>query len=198
MVSEFLSSLALVLRNFIWLIFAPYKTLRKISEEKDWFQIVIILFLVFVYFKFIYFLRKPIYPATVVFIFFLANFFLTVGFFYLISRIFNKKINFRSFLFTFSYSLFPTLIWFIVNSLLYRVLPPPRTFSLLGRGFSIFFIAFSISLLLWKMIVLYLSVRFSSRQNFYRIIFMIILYLAIFLPATVIFYRLKIFRIPFI
>jgi hypothetical protein len=39
-----------------------------------------------------------------------------------------------SFIFTLSYSLFPTLIWFTTNSILYRFLPPPRTIiSLAGE-----------------------------------------------------------------
>jgi len=200
MVSEIIkiiTAFILVIRNFIFLIFSPYKTIRKISIKSDYYQIGIIFFLVFIYFKFIYYLRADPHPATFVFLIFLINFLLTTGFFYLVSKN-SEKVNFRSFVFTFSYSLFPTLIWFLTNSILYILFPPPRFPSLLGKGFSIFFITFSISLLVWKLILFYLSLRFSTKLNFFRIIYLIILYLMWFVPLSIFFYYFKIFRIPFI
>jgi hypothetical protein len=200
MVSEIIkiiTAFILVIRNFIYLIFSPYKTIRKISSEDDYYQIGIIFFLVFVYFKFIYYLRTDPHPATFVFLIFLINFLLTTGFFYLVSKN-TEKVNFRSFVFTFSYSLFPTLIWFLTNSILYILFPPPRFSSLLGKGFSIFFITFSISLLVWKLILFYLSLRFSTKFTFFRIVYLIMLYLAWFIPLSIFLYHFKIFRIPFI
>jgi hypothetical protein len=97
-----------------------------------------------------------------------------------------------------SYSLFPTLIWFTTNSVLYRFLPPPRTISILGKAFSVLFLSFSISLLVWKLILVYLAIRFSSKLNFYNIVYIILLYLCIFIPYSLLLYHLKIFRIPFI
>lgn len=172
--------------------------MRKISLENDHYQPLIITGLIFLYFKFIYFLRDKPYPATLIFLIFLFNFFLTVFFFYFLSKIFEKKLNWKSFVFTLSYSIFPTLIWFLSTSLLYLFLPPPRTLSLLGKGFSIFFIAFSLSLLIWKLILVYLAVRFSSKQNFFRIFYMIVLYLIWFIPYSILLYQFKLFRIPFI
>lgn len=198
MVIDLITALVLVIRNFILLIFYPYKTMRKISFEKDYYQLLIIFGLVFLYFKFIYFLRDKPYPATLIFLIFLFNFFLTVFFFYFLSKVFEKRLNWKSFVFTFSYSLFPTLIWFLSTSMLYILLPPPRTLSLLGKGFSIFFIAYSLSLLIWKFILVYLAVRFSSKQNFFRILYMIVLYLIWFIPYSILLYNFKLFRIPFI
>lgn len=198
MVIDLITSFVLVIRNFLLLIFYPYKTMRKISLEKDYYQSAIIFALVFLYFKFIYFLRDKTFPATLIFLIFVFNIFLTIFFFYFLSKNFEKKLNFKSFVFTFTYSLFPTLIWFLSTSLLYIFLPPPRTLSLLGKGFSIFFIAFSLSLLIWKLILVYLAVRFSSKQNFLKIFYMIILYLIWFIPYSVLLYHFKLFRIPFI
>ena len=201
MATDLITSFVLVLRNFILLIFSPYKTMRRISEEKDNYRPTIIIGIIFIYFKFIYYLRDKLYPATLVYILFIINFLLTVAFFYLLSKLFaknKKEIKFSSFIFTFVYSLFPTLIWFLSTSILYIFLPPPRTFSLMGKGFSIFFIAYSLSLLIWKFILVYLAVRFSSKQNFFTIIFMIIFYLIWFIPYSVLLYQLKLFRIPFI
>lgn len=200
MVSELVkitTAFILVIRNFIFLIIFPYKTIRKISVESDYYQIGIIFLLIFIYFKFIYYLRSDPYPATFVFIIFFINFLLTTGFFYLMSK--NKeKVNFNSYIFTFSYSLFPTLIWFISNSILYVLFPPPRFPSLLGKGFSIFFVTFSISLLVWKLILFYLSLRFSTKSNFFWIVYLIVLYLVWFVPYSIFLYHFKIFRVPFI
>lgn len=195
---EVLTSLILVIRNFCLLIFLPYKTMRKISREKDYWQVFIILLVVFAYFKFVYFLRDKPNPATLVFFVFLFHFLLTIFFFYFLSWIQNKKLQLSSFIFTFSYSLIPSLIWFLSNSVLYLLIPPPRTFSLLGRGFSIFFVAYSLSLLTWKVILFYLAIRFSSKLGFYRIIYFIFLYLIWFLPYSIFLYHMKLFRIPFI
>ena len=172
--------------------------MRKISLEKDYCQTAIIFGLVFLYFKFIYFLRDETYPATLIFLIFVINFFLTIFSFYFLSKIFEDRLNWKSFVITFSYSIFPTLIWFLSTSLLYLFLPPPRTLSLLGKGFSVFFIAFSLSLLIWKLILVYLAVRFSSKQNFLRIFYMIILYLTWFIPYSIFLYYFHFFRIPFI
>lgn len=175
--------------------------MRKISLEKDLYEPALIIGLIFLYFKFIYFLRDKIYPATLIYLLFIINFLLTVSFFYLLSKLFSKnkkEVIFSRFIITFSYSLFPTIIWFLSTSILFIFLPPPRTFSILGKGFSIFFVAFSLSLLIWKLILGYLAIRFSSKQNFFRIIFMIIFYLIWFIPYSVFLYNFKLFRIPFI
>lgn len=193
-----LTSAIFVIRNFFLLILSPYKTMRKISQEKDYWQPVIVIIFVFIYFVVANKIRRFYYPPSLIFLAFLLFFLFTIFFFYLLSLIFNKKEKLESFFLTFSYSLFPTLIWFITNSIIYYFLPPPRTMSLMGKGFSIFFIAFSLSLFLWKIILLYLSIRFSSRLTFFKIMFLMVLYLCIFFPLTVIFYQLKIFRVPFI
>ena len=175
--------------------------MRKISLEKDYYQPAVIIGIIFLYFKFIYYLRDKVYPATVIYLLFIINFLLTILFFYFLSGIFSKnkkEITFRSFFFTFSYSLLPTLIWFLTTSLLYIFITPPRSFSILGKGFSIFFTAYSLSILIWKLFLIYLAVRFSSKQNFFRIIYMMIFYLTWFIPYSIFLYQFKLFRIPFI
>ena len=198
---NFLASFFVLLKRFILLIISPYKTMRKISYEKDYYQPIIIISLVFIYFKFIYYLRDKIYPATLIYFLFIINVLLTVIFFYLLSKLFSnnkKEITFSSFVFTFSYSLFPTIIWFLSTSILFIFLPPPRTFSILGKGFSIFFVAYSLSLLIWKLILEYLAIRFSSKQNFFGIFYLVVLYLIWFIPYSIFLYNFKLFRIPFI
>lgn len=195
---EVLTSLIIVSRRFTNLITAPYKTVRRISSEDDFLQIGIIFFFVFLYFQFSHLLRNFSYRPSVVFLVFVINFLLTSAFFYSFSRFFGKRISLKSLIFTFSYGLLPTLIWFIANSLFYYFLPPPRTTSLLGKTFSIIFIAFSLSVLAWKIILFYLSVRFSTKLQFYKVVFLIILYLCVFIPYSLFLYHIRLFRVPFI
>ena len=99
---------------------------------------------------------------------------------------------------TWSYALLPTLIWFYSTLLFYFIIPPPRTISFLGKAFSIFYIAFSASLLIWKLILIYLSVRFSLRVHLYRIFYYLLLYFALSIPLWVVLYIYGISRIPFV
>jgi len=198
LITDFLTAIILVLRNFVGLIFYPYKTMRKISLEKDESQLLLIFFFIFCYFKFAYFLRDKPYPATLIFLIFLINFFLTTGFFYRFGQIFNKKNQFFSLVYTFLYSIFPTLVWFGLTSVLYIFLPPPRTTSIFGISFSIFYLALSLSLFFWKLILVFLALRFSLRLSFYQIIYLLFLYFFWFVPCSVFLYYFKIFRVPFI
>lgn len=172
--------------------------MRKISFENDYAQVMTIFFLSFLYFQIANVFRVFSTPPLLVFLVFLFNFFCTLYFFYILSTRFEKHITFSSFLFTFSYALFPTLLWFYTSSFIYFVLPPPRTFSILGSFFSILFIGFSISLLLWKVILVYLAMRFSSRMGFYRIMYAFLIYMCVFIPYTLLLYFFGIFRVPFL
>lgn len=208
MVKEIFVSLVLVWRNLFRLIFYPYATMRKINQEKDWLQVGIIFFLVYLYFIFASAIRnKTINPLVIShssllsFILFLLTFSLVVIFFNFLGWLMIKTKSSSTIvplIFSFSYSLLPTLIWFFSTSLFYLFLPPPRTFSILGKLFSLFFVTFSIVLLFWKTILFYLSLRFSLKLEFYQILYAVILFLIWFLPYSVLMYQLKIFRIPFI
>jgi len=195
---DIIASFILVIRNFCFLIIYPYKGMRKISLENDYWQIFFIFLMVFIYFKLAYFLRGNFYPTIFTFFIFLANFFLMISFFYGLGKIFNWKIKKTALIFTFSYSLLPTLIWFFTTLFFYFVLPPPRTFSLMGRTFSIFFITFSLTVLFWKLILFYLALRFSTQVSFFKIFYLILLFLLWYAPYSVLLYYLKIFRVPFI
>lgn len=187
--SSFVASFLIVLNRFAGLILTPYQTMRKIGIDRDFGQLGIILFLVFLYF----FATEP--PRYLIF---LLNFALTSGFFYGMGRISRKDIKIESTFLLFGYALLPTLIWFAANAILYTVLPPPRTLSLLGKSFSIVYIAFSISLLTWKIILLYLAARFTIRQGFYRVMYTIVLYGACVTAVTYVAYVLGWAKIPFI
>lgn len=192
------ASLLIIGYRTVRLITAPYKTMRKISSETDMTQVYIIVAMVFLYFQISYRLKEYPSDPLLVFVAFIGNFALTVGFYYLFARIFRKNPEWKSFIFTYAYTLIPTLIWFIANSIFYLLLPPPRTLSIAGKAFSMFFLTFSISVLCWKLILFYLFVRFSTRLSFPTIAYLFLIYLSISAPYSVILYRFGIFRVPFI
>ncbi|OGK24476.1 hypothetical protein A2954_07585 [Candidatus Roizmanbacteria bacterium RIFCSPLOWO2_01_FULL_37_12] len=197
-IANLLASSVFFLRNIFLLIFSPYRTMRNISRGKDFGQAFLIFLTVFLYFKFVYFLRDDPYPATITFLVFILHFLFTMAFFYFLGGVSNNKIKIPGFILTFSYTLIPTLFWFVSNSILYVFIPPPRSYSILGKGFSIFYISYSISLLTWKLILIYLALRFSTKLGFYRIMYLMILFLLWFIPYSVFLFHFKIFRIPFI
>lgn len=192
------ASLLIVLRRTLLLIFYPYTTMRRISLEKDKGQIAVILMIAFLYFMFAYKIRNGIFFGLVAFSVFLLLFFGTTLFFYFSAKQFNTNLSYNRFVFTYSYTLIPTFFWFFSNALFFIVLPPPRTVSMLGKGFSLVYLSYSISLLVWKLILVYFSLRFASRLGLFRILYIFLLYLIILIPLSVFLYHLHVFRIPFI
>lgn len=172
--------------------------MRKISKETDIWQVVIIFIFIFLYFYLANRLRPFTFEYYFLFLLTIFHYLLTVYFFYYLSKFFQKDIDLNSFVFTFAYALIPTLVWFIANSFLYILLPPPRTTSMQGKAFSLFYISFAVSILLWKLILTYLAVRFSSKLNVGRVIYFMLLYLVIALPYALYLYTVGLFRIPFI
>jgi len=203
--SKVIASLVMVFHYFFGLILYPYQTMRKIVKEKDLLQIGFIFLMVYVYFFIANTVRtralSPFFissPSFITFSFFLASFFLTVSFFYVMGKLLKMTVSFSALLFSFVYSLFPTIVWFMATSLLYYFLPPPRTFSGYGQLFSIVFVAFSLTLLFWRLILFYLALRFSLSAAFYKIMITILFFLLWYIPLCITLYKLQVFRIPFI
>lgn len=188
----------LIFKRTLYLILTPYKTMREISLRGDKTESIILFLSSFIYLITAGYLRKSIGMGIISCGIFMLVFYSTAYFFYYISRSFNQELKKTPFFITFSYTLIPTFFWFITNIVLFIVFPPPRTMSFLGQGFSILFIAYSISLLVWKLILVYFALRFSSKLGLYRIIYMMLLYLVVFIPLSLLLYYLKIFRIPFL
>lgn len=196
--SSFVASVILVINRVFYLVSLPYKTMRQISLEDDYQQIGIIFSFVYIYFQAANIIptldHKPYIQFTIV----LCNYLATVIFFYIGQRLFNKKQPIRPFFFLFEYALIPTIIWFYFNSILHVLIPPPRTTSTLGQLFSIVFVTVSISLLLWKIILLYLAIRFATQLKFFPIMLLMSMYIMIVCVYAICMYTLGFFRIPFI
>lgn len=179
--------------------------MRSIVEVGDILQITIIFFLVYLYFIAANVIRKrTLHPfiisssSIISFGFFIMTFFLVTIYFFILGRKFKRNLKYSALLYTFSYSLLPTIFWFLITSIFYLVLPPPRSLTFPGKLFSIFFIFYSTIIFFWKIILFYLSLRFSLKINFYKIFFITVFFLIWFLPYSYLMYQFRIFRIPFI
>jgi len=191
-------SLVLFLKRSVLLIFLPYQTMRQIVKDTSMLEIALILLLTFFYFWYSSFLKTNSSPFFISYISFLIFYFLTISYFGFFTFIFTKKLHVRALIYTFSYALVPTLVWFVTTSFFYYFLPPPRTMSFFGTSFSILFLSFSISLFIWKIILLFLAIRFATHFTFYKIIYLLVIYGCIFFPACLFFYQIGVFRVPFV
>jgi len=183
MFSKILATYLVLFRRFLFLAVYPYRTMRKIILEKSGYEPQPIFALILVYYFLIGFIeRRPVYPSL---IFFLFNFFLAVLFFPLILRLFGQKRPIREFFFGFSYALLPILTWLYFNGAVYVLFPPPHVFSFPGLIFSFFYLIIFLTIFLWEVILMYLTVRFAVQKNFFTIILLFIIYILILVPANI-------------
>ncbi len=137
------------------------------------------------------------------FMFFMLTFMTTVGFMWLIGRILrtfsmSEPVSFLVALVLSAYSLVPTLIWFLITSMLYLLFPPPRYDTFLGNALSMIFIVVSTSILIWRLILWYLTIRFSLRVQFMTIMVIMFIFVLWLVPYAFLMYYFRVFRIPFI
>lgn len=115
-----------------------------------------------------------------------------------VGKVFGARVRFESLLLGWSYTLIPTASWFLATSVLYVLLPPPRTTSLLGVIFSLLFIVFSATLLWWKVTLSYLTMRFGLKLDLGKSIIVALLCI----PGMTIWawsmYALGVFKVPFL
>lgn len=202
----FFRRLVIFSRYVLGVINNPYITYRKLSDAKSSRSHVIFIFLlVLFYFTLTGLIRSGISnPYLLTYKFnlltgaFLLGFTGLIGVFYLSGIFFQKNPSLKVLTVLWSYSLLPTIFWFFLTSLLYIVIPPPRTFSIPGKIFTIFFTAASIALAIWKAILYYLTLRFGLKFDLARIIFTTIFMVPLIILYSFKMYQWGIFRIPFI
>ncbi|MCL4338414.1 YIP1 family protein [Patescibacteria group bacterium] len=193
-------------KNLIGCFNTPYLTYRKLLGEKSGiYQTGFIFILVISYFIFASALRVGVHsPLLLTLRLNLLLFSAAIGFIAMLFVIFmlGKTIGssgrFIDVYKLWSFTLIPTIVWFFTTSLLYIIIPPPRTLSFLGKLFSVVFIAFSVSVFLWKAILYYLTLRFALRLDLAKIGFMTVVILPLLVVYSVLMYKLGIFRVPFI
>lgn len=194
------------LKNIFGTINSPYKTYLVLVKKGKPIEGFLILGLVVIYLAWASLVRTGVHSNpfiltlnfTKLLASFLWTFLLSIGGLYFLGKIFGGQGPLKGIFLTWSFSLIPTLSWFLLTSILYLLLPPPRTTSLLGQAFSIFFIAFSLTLFFWKGLLYYLTLRFGMRLNLLRIAGVSTVFFPTLGLYSLLMYRLGVFRIPFV
>lgn len=206
LIYSFFRQLGFFARNVLGCINNPYITYRRLSDAKSPKRHIFFIFLlVLFYFTLTSLIRSEIRnPYLLTYKFnllagaFLLGFTGFISLYYLSGIFFHKNPSLKVLTVLWSYSLLPTVFWFFLTSLLYIVVPPPRTFSLPGKIFTIFFTAASITLAIWKAILYYLTLRFGLKFDLARIIITTIFIVPLMILYSLKMYQWGIFRIPFI
>lgn len=201
-----LNKSALIFFKNAWGIFHhPYKTMRQILWEKNYGHLISIGFLCWVYFLFSGSIKYGVwenplfFTASVgkVFNTCLITYFLISGSIYLTGKLFGGKGKFLDVLILWSFTYFPTLFWFLTTSLLYFLLPPPRTLSLQGVFFSLFYIVLTVWLFFWKGLLYFLTLRFSLRMNVWQIVRSSVVLWPLWFLYFLLLNRMGVWKIPF-
>lgn len=193
-------------RSFLGCLNSPYFTFRKLAGEKAQLnQTIYVVLFIFLYFAWVATIRTGLQTPflltvklNILLLASLLGFTGMVGLIFISGRIVGGRGSLRQIYMLWIYTYVPTLVWFFSTSILYLFLPPPRSMSILGKLYSVVFIAFSISVLLWKIILYYLTLRFSLKLDLWRIIQVSGLILPAILIYSLLMYRWGVFRIPFI
>lgn len=193
------------LRSFIGLITRPYETCRTIVERAGVSELVYIAFLLALYFATSSIVKVAAFRPFLLtrqFIVLAAatalTYILAVSLFWTAGKLVGAEGKLKGLAVSWGYSLIPTLVWFFATSLLYVILPPPRTTSFAGMLFSILFLIFSATLFFWKATLAYLTLRFGLRLDLGKILIVFAITIPILGLYSVGMYRLGIFRIPFL
>lgn len=190
-----ISSFIIFARTLTGLLINPYKTVRTQSISGTFSHGIILCFMSLFYFT----LAKPtISEIVLATVSTLILYTLTIIGFSILPGDGTLYDRLKRYAATWVLSYVPTLIWFYASFYLFLLFPPPRTESMQGVALSVLFLAFSLSLLAWKGILVYLSIRFSSRVQLYRVLYYVFLYLAVSIPVWILLYNLHIFRVPFV
>lgn len=196
--------LAIFFRNVWGIVQQPYSTYRKLTQESP-VQLFPVFLCIGGYFFFISPLRlHTLHPflltlnAGKLFSFASFSFCLICLVLYCLGKFFNREVSLKSIITCWGFSLIPTLLWFFVTSMFYVILPPPRTTAPLGTLFSLLFISFSLSLLLWKGMLYYLTLRFALKLDLSRIILVSLIFFPLLIAYSWFLYRFGVFKVPFI
>lgn len=110
----------------------------------------------------------------------------------------RARASLMSIMLAWAYTLIPTALWFLAISLLFVLLPPPRTTSVPGIIFSLLFLAFSATLLWWKVTLAYLTLRFGLKLDFGKCVIVAGACAPVLLAWSVGMYRAGVFKVPFL
>jgi hypothetical protein len=192
-------------RSFIGIITRPYETYRKIIDKGTLWELFPIGALLSLYFGINALVKVPAFRPFVLTRHFVktsvsvvVTAFLISFLFWGIGRVFGGKGQYKRFFLGWSYTLIPTFFWFLFTSLLYVIVPPPRTTHPTGIALSIVFLTLSAVLFFWKIILSYLTLRFGLKLDLLRILGILLVSAPVIGLYSIAMYRLGIFRVPFL
>lgn len=192
-------------RNCIGIITRPYETYRRIVAKGSLWELPYIVLLLCFYFAIASIVKTAAFRPFLLTKHFVAlalavtsTTVLTTGLLWQIGRVVGGSGKASGFVLGWAYTLVPTVCWFLATSLLYVVLPPPRTSSIAGVAFSVLFLVFSITLLFWKITLSYLALRFGMRLGLFKIFLVTAITGPILGLYSIWMYRIGIFKVPFL
>lgn len=192
-------------RNFVGTILAPYETYRRIVDHGRLVELVPIGLLLASYFAVASFVKAPSFRPFLLTKQFVALSVTAGASFVLVSTTLwvagiaaGGVGSFRRFILAWGYTMVPTVFWFFMTSILYLVLPPPRTTQTSGVLFSIVYLIVTITLFFWKILLGYLSLRFGLRLDLGKIALVALICVPLVAIYSMIMYRLGVFKVPFL
>lgn len=206
---EFLGLLAFsgiaFLRNTLGIVLKPYETYRRIVDRGMYGELFYIGLLASLYFSLASLVKASAFrPFLLTKQFVLlatgagVSFFVIVATLWLVGTLLGGKGSPKGLMVGWAYTLVPTTLWFFATSLLYVLLPPPRTNSATGVAFSMLFLVFSVTLFLWKLTLAYLTLRFSLHMDLAKITGTAAIVIPFLVVYSYIMHRMGIFRVPFL
>lgn len=192
-------------RALIGIMTRPYETYRRISTKGKPGELLYIAVILGVYFALASVVKVAAFRPflltqqfVVLFAGALSGALVSTGSMYIAGRLFGVRAAFIPLLAAWSYTLIPTVVWFFATSLLYVLLPPPRTTSVPGVLFSLLFLAFSATLLWWKITLAYLTLRFGLKLNLGKSMLVAIVCAPPVAAWAYAMYKTGIFKVPFL
>lgn len=192
-------------RNFLGIINRPYETYRHLVKYGRWGELWYIGLILAGYFALASVVKtaefRP-FLLTKQFVLLLTAALLTAGLVIslltALGRAFGGSGGYKEIIFGWGYTLIPTVIWFLTTSILYVLIPPPRTTSWQGLVFSFLYLLFSLTLLFWKLTLAYLTLRFGMKLDLGKIVLIGLICVPIIGLYSMLMYRAGIFKVPFI
>ena len=192
-------------RTAIGLTVRPYETYRRIASHSRFGELLFIGIILVAYFA----LASIVKVATfrpflltqqflILSVAALSSYIVAVGALWLAGRLVKAKFQLPTLAVAWGYTLLPTISWFLITSLLYVILPPPRTTSIMGISFSVLFLVFSATLLWWKIMLSYLTIRFVFKLDVSHIVAVCVVVIPIVAAYSALMYYLGIFKVPFL
>lgn len=193
------------LRRLVGIISRPYETYRSIIGKNSLWELVPLVVSIGAYLAGSSLVKTAAFRPFVLTRHFvktsgavMVTFFFVTAVLWGVGRLGGGKGKYPSFAVGWAYTLVPTLLWFLLTSLLYLILPPPRTTQWTGMSLSIVFLTLSAVLLFWKIMLGYLALRFGLSMDMKKILLTVLVAGPIIGLYSVGMYKLGIFRVPFL